>query len=298
MLDVPKFVDGLHGYIARALRPVGDRLSAIEQTLKDLPPVRHGKDGAPGVDGKNGEPGKDGADGRDGADGKDGLPGRDGKDGSPGINGKDGADGINGKDGAPGVDGKDGAPGADGKNGIQGLKGDKGDTPTADDIDAVISRHLPGIKREIADGLHEALTKRVESAIETKVNEIVLRAASLVPAGRDGLPGRDGAKGEDGKPGRDGADGFSIEDISIESRDEGREIAFILSGNDRSIEKVCRTQAQIYRGVYEKKQYLHGDNVTFGGSMWTAKRDTEQSPPGDDWQLCVRRGRDARPGQE
>ena len=51
-----------------------------------------------------------------------------------------------------------------------------------------------------------------------------------------------------------------------------------------------------YRGVYQRSEdYKRGDLVTFDGSMWHATRDTTDEPgPSKDWQMAVKKGRDAR----
>ena len=50
-----------------------------------------------------------------------------------------------------------------------------------------------------------------------------------------------------------------------------------------------------YAGTYESgKAYGKNELVTFDGSMWIALKQTARRPGGDDWQLCVKRGRDAR----
>ncbi len=50
-----------------------------------------------------------------------------------------------------------------------------------------------------------------------------------------------------------------------------------------------------YRGVYQRSEdYKRGDLVTFEGSMWHATRDTIEEPGASkDWQLAVKKGRDA-----
>lgn len=52
----------------------------------------------------------------------------------------------------------------------------------------------------------------------------------------------------------------------------------------------------IYLGTHEGgRMYAKNAVVTHDGSMWIALRNTQQTPgPGDGWQLCVKRGRDAR----
>jgi integrin beta 3 len=88
VLDIEKFIEGVHGYLKREFEPIFARLKTVEE-----------RSTIPGKDGLNG---KDGADGLNGKDGADGL---NGKDGADGLNGKDGADGLNGKDGADGLNG-------------------------------------------------------------------------------------------------------------------------------------------------------------------------------------------------
>jgi hypothetical protein len=55
--------------------------------------------------------------------------------------------------------------------------------------------------------------------------------------------------------------------------------------------EACRLE---YTGVWEPKEYRRGEVCTFDGSMWFCKATTRTQLPGDYWQLCVKRGRDAR----
>jgi len=89
MLDLDRFVNGVHDYIGKAMSPLLARVKALEERA----PV-------PGPKGEIGEKGEPGLAGRNGVDG---APGLDGKDGEIGANGADGKDG---KDGRDGVDGK------------------------------------------------------------------------------------------------------------------------------------------------------------------------------------------------
>lgn len=59
MLDVDKFIDGLHDYISRALSPLVSRLAAIEARPEPRDGI-DGKDGAAGASGPQGERGADG----------------------------------------------------------------------------------------------------------------------------------------------------------------------------------------------------------------------------------------------
>lgn len=50
-----------------------------------------------------------------------------------------------------------------------------------------------------------------------------------------------------------------------------------------------------YCGIWQRAQhYSRGSVVTLDGSAWIALRDTEGAPPGNDWQLMVRQGRDGK----
>lgn len=273
------------------------------------------KDGVPGRDGVAG---KDGADGRAGADGKDGRDGkdvseealaaliearvgkaleahpapRDGKDADPeevkrvvaeavreavdnlellvgpkgdqgeagprGLPGEDGEDGAPGKDGAPG---RDGAPGERGPEGPAGARGERGEAG----LDGA-----PGI-----DGA----------------------------AGRDGrdgppgVPGRDGKDGLAGKDGAPGLDGLGFDDLSVDFDGE-RTLTVRFQKGEKVKEFPLVLRIPLYRGVFEARKHLAGDSVTYQGSLWIAKRDTEDKPyPSDDWQLAVKRGRDGKDGR-
>lgn len=179
-------------------------------------------------------------------------------------------DGIDGKDGKDGEKGMDGADGRDGK-----------------DADPAV------------------------------VEALVIKAVAALPKPADGRDGRDGI-GENGKDGRDGRDadpelvrqeieialskmqlprgepgrdGLSLEDIEIEAKDGGRMLVFKCKAGDREIVREVRTALTIYRGIFRLGDgYEAGDSVTYAGSLWIAKRDTTQSPGGDDWQLSVKRG--------
>jgi hypothetical protein len=92
MLDVEKFVAGVHDYIGRALRPLADRVKALEDRAPVSGPVGDpGKDGDPGRDGKDGERGEKGV---AGDRGERGEPGDRGEKGEPGERGSPGQDGA------------------------------------------------------------------------------------------------------------------------------------------------------------------------------------------------------------
>lgn len=73
MRDLEKFIAGLHDYIGKALRPLAERLKALE----DRAPV-------PGEQGPQGERGEKGDPGEPGPAGEQGAPGEKGEKGDPG----------------------------------------------------------------------------------------------------------------------------------------------------------------------------------------------------------------------
>jgi hypothetical protein len=290
---------------------------------KDGSPGVHGKDGAPGVDGKEGPAGRDGRDGKDGKDGKDGRDGDRGADGEKGLPGvgidrlvvdqksiefvlTDGTSAVvempvgpageNGKDGAPGVAGKDGAPGLSGKDGAPGERGEKGDAPSMADIEAVVLKFLP-------DMLHKAM----EAAMQKAMPDVISKAAALVPAGRDGLPGnpgRQGPRGEDGIDGKDGMpgrDGLAVESIRCEVIDRRTQKLVLRSSDGSEFEApIVLDGMLIDAGIHKTgEQYDKGDAVTRGGSYWVANVNTKATPgESTDWRLVVKRGRDGKDADE
>jgi len=74
-------------------------------------------------------------------------------------------------------------------------------------------------------------------------------------------------------------------------------LAFVREG--ARVERSIRLNHPIYRGIWKEGAFKKGDSVTFGGSLFIAKRDTDSKPETDDsWQLAVKRGRDGRDGQK
>jgi integrin beta 3 len=300
-LDVEKFIAGLHDYIGKAMQPLTARVKALEDRApvpgpkgepgergeagpagKDGTAGAHGKDGAPGQPGERGERGEQGP------AGKDGAPGERGEKGEPGAPGKDGADGQPGRDGRDGIDGKDGAdglPGRDGRDGVDGKDADPAE-----------------IERMVSDRVALELPAAVEKALDALLPVIATKAAELVPVpkdgrdGRDGQPGVQGERGRDGVNGKDGLDGLSIEDFEVSL--DGRVFTFALRNGERTVEKQIKVPFPVDRGVYRKGMRCEqGDVVTYGGSQWIALKDTDTSPPGDDWRLQVQRGRDGKDAQ-
>ena len=94
---------------------------------------------------------------------------------------------------------------------------------------------------------------------------------------------------------KDGRDGLNPDDIDLKLLPDGRTLQFSVEraiGDDvlRYSQEIS-LPVMIYRGVWEQKDYAHGDVVTHDGGMWHAQADT-QTKPGEsaEWKLAVKRG--------
>lgn len=200
MLDVEKFVAGLHDYIGRALGPIVQRLEALEQRQPEK-----------GEKGEKGDPGADGKDGRDGVDGK---------------------------------------------------------SVTLEDV-------RPMFESEFSKWALD---------FERRAQDVLQKAIDRMPAPKDG---------------KDGRDAFQLEDIELSVADDDRTLTLAFVREGGRVERSIRLNHPIYRGIWKDGAYEKGDCVTFGGSLFIAKRDTCSKPETDDsWQLAVKRGRDGRDGQK
>jgi hypothetical protein len=167
----------------------------------------------------------------------------------------------------------------DGRDGIDGIKGADG-TNGADGKDGV--------------GMAGVLIGREGDLVVTLTNGATKSLGVVV-----------GAKGADGAPGTNGRDGVGPEDVDESYEDDGRVLVRKWL-RDGSVVKELRhvTKQCIWRGVYEAgKQYLEGDEVTWGGSLWQAKEPTtakpgEASEASRAWVLKVKRGADGKKGDQ
>lgn len=200
--------------------------------------------------------------GPQGEPGENGAPGLQGEPSEPGPQGEPGERGKQGEPGNDGAPGMDGAPGKDGAD---------GKSITLDDV-------RPMLEAELSKWALD-FERRAQTTLE--------RAIDKMPMPKDGVPGKDGK------------DAFSLEDFSIDYDGE-RIITLKFQQGERLVSRELYIPAMIYRGIHrEENTYQQGDCVTLGGSVWFAK-NTPQGRPGisDDWQLCVKKGRDGRDGEK
>lgn len=117
--------------------------------------------------------------------------------------------------------------------------------------------------------------------------------------GRDGLNGLQGERGSAGRDGRDGTDGAGFDDWAC-SYDGERTITMQCGSGERTKKFSFDLPVPIYRGRYKVGgAYRRGDEVTLGGNVYRAARDTQEKPgEGDEWIVAVNRGRDGRDGKD
>lgn len=91
-----------------------------------------------------------------------------------------------------------------------------------------------------------------------------------------------------------------VHEHSIEQLDERTFAVKSVMTSGQVVEKRVAVPAVIDRGVYRQgEKYLHGDAVTYGGSLWIGQKDAPPGKPGDHdsgWRLAVKKGRDAKDG--
>lgn len=179
------------------------------------------------------------------------------------LPGPQGEKGMGGAPGAPGVPGPAGPQGEPGPAGARGEKGEAGPVGPA----GVAGRDgLPGVP------------------------------------GQQGEKGLDGKDGRDGIHGKDGKDALGFDDIVVEHDGERGFTFKFVRGAEVKTFGAFTVPVSIYRGVFAAgTSYEKGDQVTWGGSMWTALAKTGAKPgeSGADsraWVLTAQRGRDGKVG--
>ncbi len=192
-----------------------------------------------------------------------GERGERGEKGEPGALGERGEKGAKGEQGEPGAKGDAGAKGEPGERGEKGTDGKDGKSVTSEDI-------LPMLDASVAKWMLE---------VERRIMDMAQRAVDSMPRPRDG---------------KDGVDGINADEFEFKFDLQTR--TFSATHKDRVLfsqripyPKYCDVWSERF-GTYEE-----GFLVTFGGSVWIAKRDTTSKPGTDDsWQLCVKKGRDGK----
>ncbi len=163
---------------------------------------------------------------------------------------------------------------------------------------------LDDVAEVIADAVREAtepLAKQIAALEERKdaigvTSALIDRDGNLILTMSDGsTKGLGAVVGSDGAPGENGKHGLSAEDVDATILEDGRTVEFSVSQGDTTYIFELAFPVPMYRGVYaDGESYEKGDMVTWGGSVWHCQADTTEKPGTDDWQLAVKKGRDAR----
>lgn len=124
----------------------------------------------------------------------------------------------------------------------------------------------------MTDGSAKELGRVVGRDAYVDVEKVIEQIASKIPAPKDG------------------ADGVGFDDLDVAEVD-GEVIIRFIRGD---VAKGFVLPVPVYQDVWREKSYKKNALVTYGGSVWIAKTDTETKPdtPHSDWKLAVKRGRD------
>lgn len=288
-------------YVGLALAGLNTRLVAVEER-----PAAKGEKGDPGLSIK-GDPGDAGAIGPVGPKGEKGDPGRDGRDVDPEL-----VQSLRDEIAALRVE----------------LKASQDDVRTALErlVIAEVGKavaDMPPPKALTVDDVAPLITGEVTkavAAIERPKDGVGVTAAVIdrqghlvltLADGRTqdvglvvGAPGEPGAKGLDGVNGAnglDGKDGFGFEDLEEAHDDHGRLMLRFVRGDQV---KTFTVPSHVYREIWRSDEtYRAGDGVTYSGSYWIAKAESQGQQPGTNagapfWRLAVKHGRDGKAGKD
>lgn len=278
--------------------------SYVDSKISDLPAGPQGEPGIPGARGEKGDRGDPGEAGPAGADGvmgpagpmgpqgERGLPGESiqgpaGEKGEPGDRGERGLQGPQGERGEPGPAGATGAEGQPGPAGERGPQGERGE------------RGIDGRDgRDGQDG-RDALEIEIQPTIEVgrsyargtwaKFNGGLFRALRNTTSG-DSVDLREWDCI---------LNGFSLSPVHFQFSDDVRTLTTELRMSDGSAYRHdFRFPVMIHRGIWrEQQEYVRGDCVTWGGSVWHCIADATREKPGQgspSWQLAVKKGEDGK----
>jgi hypothetical protein len=124
------------------------------------------------------------------------------------------------------------------------------------------------------------------------------------PEGKQGPIGEKGERGAKGEPGRNASDltlvdehieqrvERAIDAITVTTPDGGRTLRLTFGDKIREVKTALVLDAGVWK---EGGNYVPGDAVTMGGSLFIAQVETITKPgKSDDWRLAVKRGTDGR----
>jgi hypothetical protein len=156
----------------------------------------------------------------------------------------------------------------------------------ADEVGALVTRSVADAVAAIPPAVPGKDAPHLQDAVIDQEGRLVLMLSDGTTKQTGRIMGRDG---EDGAATRD-----EVKDLVAATVGETLEAA-ILKAVTEAVDALPRME---YREVWRPQvtDYRKGNVVTFGGHAWVLKVDGSREKPdeGSDWQLMVRKGRDAR----
>ena len=265
MIDVEKFIGGLHDYMAKQFSPVFKRLEELEGR-SPIP----GEKGDPGAPGENGEPGEKGE------------PGKDAEPVSPETLREMVAEEVLKvfhtitlpKDGE---------------------KGDPGESVPVETVKAMVAQEVASVITNIelpADGQdgRDALDIEILPAIDPEKSYVRGTYAQHNAGLWRSYAKTSGMKGWECLV-------SGIASIDLEQVDHRTNIVRMVTSEGKTLEKTLTVPGMVYMGIYnEQNSYIKGDTVTCAGSLWHCDQDGPGKPGLKDsgWTLCAKKGRDGK----
>lgn len=183
--------------------------------------------------------------------------------------------------------------------------GKDGDTPTEADLAPLVAKAVESEVRRAVEAIPKAKDGEDGKSVDVEdVRTLLVRELALLPPAQ---PGKDADPAEmraeiqravDALPKpKDGEDGLGFDDMSMEQKDD-RTVAFVFKRGDKRKQFEITFPVMIHRGIFKAgTSYKKGDSPTYGGSVFTAQRDTLPTERPEDgsgaFQLTVKRGRNA-----
>lgn len=178
-------------------------------------------------------------------------------------------------------------------------------------VEEAVDAFRPDVERMVAEAVAAIPVPQDGKSVtidelRPMVDEVVAKAVAAIPPAKDGRDGRDADPNEIElvvrrlfdelpKP-RDGRDGIATREEIITVVREAVAAA-VPSEVEKAVTEAIKSVPRLeYRGVWSEAEYQKGDAVSFGGSLWICRTDQTAAKPGTspDWQLAVKKGRDAR----
>lgn len=163
-----------------------------------------------------------------------------------------------------------------------------GKSVTVEDLEPVISREVAKAVEAIPPAKDGQDAAQIASFVKDHTGSLIVTLSDgrVIDTGI-----RDGAKGDAGR------DALTLADFDTELSEDGRILTLSLDDGETKVTHELQLPVMIYRGGYkEGVEYVEGDTVTWGGSLWCAASATTEKPTEgrECWRLAARKGRDGK----